>query len=874
MLTRILSLGNRAIALAGYDLDFSAIRQRSERGGSLYSFKKLSELELDIEDNVECKKFLSSYFGHIFGQVEYVHELARIRSSFGSYEVLPLFQPDASCSIRLKCPLGAPCRLVELWDMQIEVLQQIMAKDQLQVGGVIVDSFLDFEGAPAQSEGASMSILVRARAVNGLSKELDTGYCIIAKTSLSRYQAKESNPELLEMSYHLDLVGITGLSDVMGETPMCDPSAFLLRLTSQTMLAGLKANRASSLAKTVYNRDFFAVRDRMDGHEDVFNFKTARAQAIDYEAERRKGLQEHVVLAFGEIRRVDCMRGRTKENNDACAFKAHVAHVPASLPTVVASEEVLLPPRQGSFYIVLRPRSDEERAAMEHVYCVPEAIGRMLECKLVLERRLCYRRGEAVVKNLYKVACEGLRVTSASGIYCVGPRTLTALNLCCGNRLCEVALVRLKVDYGRRALDDRRNNYKRAPNRQFVAVRDRSDGHDSVFAFKRGRNILINPYSERRWAQPSHSALAYGEIKTVYRMAEAGAFCIVLTCPMSASCDAIYMFVRQLWSLKRILDLDMLESPGAIAVSWFDRSQEDPRMRRRTGSFYVTIRSENETEASEYEQIFITDNPVGKMVECLLGFERRHIGTSKMISKAYELNVIQSTIHQSNCGCLPSRAADYAGRMALATVEYGRDFAAVREGSYPGGSEFYFAEEKGTSTESEIRDGLVFRVNILGTCTSGPSCDVICVKIRPPSDTNCEGYNAYWNQLEQLRRIIGVDYDNGSTQPVGGSWFDASRDFKGWGPEENCFYVFVRDTRDGRTERLKSLKTGTCVAFCGTMSRLDEDAENTRNYYIWALEFLTGQFPSRRERAWAAVAFRKKVIIGIERETFLGGLAQ
>jgi len=97
---------------------------------------------------------------------------------------------------------------------------------------------------------------------------------------------------------------------------MCDPSAFLLRLTSQTMLARLKANRASSLAKTVYNRDFFAVRDRTDGHEDVFNFKTARAQAIDYEAERRKGLQEHVVLAFGEIRRVYRMvcgfRGRGK----------------------------------------------------------------------------------------------------------------------------------------------------------------------------------------------------------------------------------------------------------------------------------------------------------------------------------------------------------------------------------------------------------------------------------------------------------------------------------------------------------------------------------------------------------------------------------
>ncbi|KAJ7017929.1 hypothetical protein C8F04DRAFT_1199709 [Mycena alexandri] len=194
---------------------------------------------------------------------------------------------------------------------------------------------------------------------------------------------------------------------------------------------------------------------------------------------------------------------------------------------------------------------------------------------------------------------------------------------------------------------------------QFVAVRDRSDGDDSVFAFKRGLNILINPYSERRWAQPSHSALAFGEIKTVYRMPEAGAFCIVLIGPMSASCDAMYMFGRQLWSLKRILDLDMLESPGVIAESWFDRSQQDPRMRPRTGSFYVILRSENDTEASEYEQIFINNNPVGKMFECLLGFQRRHLGTSDVISKAYELNVIRSTMHQRDCGCIPSRTANY-----------------------------------------------------------------------------------------------------------------------------------------------------------------------------------------------------------------------
>ncbi|KAJ7017930.1 hypothetical protein C8F04DRAFT_1199710 [Mycena alexandri] len=380
MLSRILSLGHRAVALAGYDFDFFAVRQRSERGGSLYSFKKKSELESDIEDDIKCKKFLSTYFGHIFGQVEDVRELARIHYSFGSCKVLSLFQPDESCSIRLKCPLGAPCRLVELWDMQIEVLQQIMAKDQLEFGGVIVDSFLEFEGAPAQSDDVSPSILVRARAMNGLSKELDTDYCIIGKISISRYQAKESNPEFLEMLSVNLFIRDTGLSTAISVVSLsfstCPSDA------DQIMLAKLKANRVSSLAKTVYNRDFFAVRDRTDGDEDVYNFKAARAQ-------RSRESPTLILLSKANETyyiRLACPKDATCDGTNVFRMQLR------TLKIILEVDEMDL--------IVLRPKSHEERTAMEHEYCVPEAIGRMLECKLVLERRLRYRRGEAMVKRL------------------------------------------------------------------------------------------------------------------------------------------------------------------------------------------------------------------------------------------------------------------------------------------------------------------------------------------------------------------------------------------------------------------------------------------------------------------------------------------
>ncbi|KAJ7038521.1 hypothetical protein C8F04DRAFT_1179540 [Mycena alexandri] len=89
-----------------------------------------------------------------------------------------------------------------------------------------------------------------------------------------------------------------------------------------------------------------------------------------------------------------------------------------------------------------------------------------------------------------------------------------------------------------------------------------------------------------------------------------------------------------------------------------------------------------------------------------------------------------------------------------------------------------------------------------------------------------------------------------------------STDFEGWGPQSECFYVH---TLCQRTNRLLALAPGTCAAFCSTMARLDVDAlaEGTRvnmpqpfsnyvsyrlqNYYIWALEFLPGEFPKRSE---------------------------
>ncbi|KAJ7020670.1 hypothetical protein C8F04DRAFT_1196419 [Mycena alexandri] len=549
MFSRMLSLGNRAVALAAYDIDFTAVRQRSEREGSLYSFKKLPELELDVEDDTECRKFLWNYVGHIFGQVEEV--------------------------------------LVELWDMQIEVLRSIMAKDQLQFGGIIVDSFLDPE---AQSDDFSTSILVRGRAMNGLIEELGTNSCFVGKVLLSRYHTKESTPELLEMSYCLDLVGCEIRSSVdfaitapgYSYPPICYPCALVIRSTSITMLGRLKANRVSSLAKTVYNRDFYAVRDRTDGQQDVYNFKAARAQEIDHEAERKNELREHVVSAFGEIRRVYCVANETYYIRLACPKDATCDGINVfrmqlrTLRIIIAVDEADL--------IVLRPRSNEERTAMERLYCVPEAIGEMLECKLVLERRLHYQRGEAVVKG-YELSVVETRICDSDEIarinegYECDIRLGSACRICTKRKHLEKAgrLALAAVEYGVDFSAIGQMSGADAEDFLFVELTPSVAFSDYRFGPCPRVNILIgqlNYISEPHWIEGHGCSI----------------ICLRIRGFANGSCEEKRIYRKQLRQLRQILDADG-GTENNDAESWFDMSSCCGEWSRRDDCFYVMLKN-------------------------------------------------------------------------------------------------------------------------------------------------------------------------------------------------------------------------------------------------------------------------------------------
>ncbi|KAJ7026515.1 hypothetical protein C8F04DRAFT_1238614 [Mycena alexandri] len=653
MFSRMLSLGNRAVALAAYDVDFAAVPQRSEQEGSLYSFKKLSELELDVEDDTECRKFLWNYV--VF------------RAPFEDAVEKPIHAGDgyharAVCDFAVHCIViatGLPTRGSRGWvspgtgtrrdpsspgatypknnQLSMSFCMRALAglhgsrvtrqpaprlqpfgsceslgdainstKDFISLlgmwGGVIVDSFLDLE---AQSDGFSTSILVRARAMNGLIEELGTNSCFVGTVLLSRYHTKESTPELLEMSYGLDLVGCEIRSSVdfpitapgYSYPPMCYPYALVFHSTSISMLGRLKANRVSSLAKRVYNnRDFFAVRDRTDGHQDVYNFKAGRAQAIDHEAERKNELREHVVSAFGEIRSVYCVDA-TCDGINVFRMQLRTLRIIIEVDEAdlqqpgdvidswfsVANEDIFLPPKQGSFYIVLRPRCNAERTAMERLYSVPEAIGRMLECKLVLERRLHYQRGEAVVKG-YELTviemrlCDSDEIARISEGYACDIKNLYKAEYEKPRQAGRLALA--AVEYG---VD-------------FEAVREMSTAEETKFLF-----VVDLWRGQLRWLSATtdlHRKLNYISEPVYQRWIDvhdsSRIVCLRIWGFATGSCEGKRVYRQQLHQLRKEV---------SVAESWFDMSSYCRAWEKRDDCFYVMPKDPRPERITRFEAI-------------------------------------------------------------------------------------------------------------------------------------------------------------------------------------------------------------------------------------------------------------------------------
>ncbi|KAJ7042239.1 hypothetical protein C8F04DRAFT_1252216 [Mycena alexandri] len=194
-----------------------------------------------------------------------------------------------------------------------------------------------------------------------------------------------------------------------------------------------------------------------------------------------------------------------------------------------------------------------------------------------------------------------------------------------------------------------------------------------------------------------------------------------------------------------------------------------------------------------------------------------------------------------------------AGHLSLTAVEYGTHFAAVRQGTCIGGSEYLFIENSSLSPYPEYRGTLSVRISILVgeiafvseslPCSLDSDFQVLCIKIKAPANCASEGLKVYEDQLQRLEKIIRGDAHGAET--VGDSWFDMRTHFVNCGPEPGCFYVLLRDNGGERIDRVRGFAPGTTVAFCCTMRRTDRDIDTSRNYYMYGIDFQEGDFPEK-----------------------------
>ncbi|KAJ7036745.1 hypothetical protein C8F04DRAFT_1181091 [Mycena alexandri] len=867
--------------------DFAPTRDRSDGKFDVFTYKFL---ETEVEATAYTRGELEPLWMTAFGEVESAER-------------------GSSAYIKFRCPKNVKCSVKQVYKQQIARLSDLLSEENSELGGGVVSSWFKDDATP---EDDCFYISVDdIDPPEWYCEALSPGDLLVAWVGIQRKDCPRPTGDL-GREYKLNALYFESVLANTVDGAAAEYKPLNANLTLTIMLARMLANGPATVALAEYDKDFVAIRQASIDGGSLFAFKAMpeRDQGDDYGT--KASLRTYVGSVFGEVANIYtvsdglCILQFKLPSNATCALTELWDKQWGVLGSILSQDEAFTCGNVGSSFfdysavfpsMFPAPGSFYVRAQWSH------GMRRRLTSNKFVIARVAFLRfhndgdgGGHGKGGIITWSCAGSRrnesVTSLPGDPPIHATTMSEWTAGFAPVRGPHFIAFPSTSMLRKIRDDPAGSLALAKYQEdFVAVRRQSEGKECVFSFQDCRDMLLNPDSDRRWAQPRHSSLAYGEIKKVYRMREEGKFCILLTCPTNGTCDAMDMFQKQLRSLKKILDMDKLEMVPVfilllriVARSDAEYSQGTSwcrgltafRRTRACASGRVLLCADTPWEANEYEDMFFRNDPVGKLLECRLWIKRSQASVGEVIEKAYEINVFASTLHREDCGCVPEKGANYVCdmpegstcRMALGAVEYGVDFAAIREGSYPGGSEFYFAEDERLSTMSDIQGGLGLRINIVvgeiekisgvATCSLGPACDVLCVKIKPPSNSNCEGYGAYFMQLEQLRKILNVDFDNGATRPVGVSWFDASREFEGWGPQKDCFYVriilvsravtyfpqvFVRDTMDDRTDRLVSLQPGTCVAFCGTMSRLDEEMDNTRNYFIWALEFLPGEFP-------------------------------
>ncbi|KAJ7459321.1 hypothetical protein FB451DRAFT_1182347 [Mycena latifolia] len=188
MLARLLDYGPRALAQAKYGTDFLPTRDRSLGTGSLYVYKKLPED--DDGGRYGQKARLWSYMAVVFGEID---EVMSLDSSAETY-------------LCLKCPSKATCEVSRLFDNQWKVLQDVLDKEEADMGGRSTVTWFDCARINAVLEAVPSQFYVMGDTTPGMKRRLKKGLEVTMKVWLQRHDTRSEADGVLNRAYTLDLM--------------------------------------------------------------------------------------------------------------------------------------------------------------------------------------------------------------------------------------------------------------------------------------------------------------------------------------------------------------------------------------------------------------------------------------------------------------------------------------------------------------------------------------------------------------------------------------------------------------------------------------------------------------------------------------------
>ncbi|KAJ7633393.1 hypothetical protein DFH06DRAFT_1140109 [Mycena polygramma] len=203
----------------------------------------------------------------------------------------------------------------------------------------------------------------------------------------------------------------------------------------------------------------------------------------------------------------------------------------------------------------------------------------------------------------------------------------------------------------------------------------------------------------------------------------------------------------------------------------------------------------------------------------------------------------------------------FANTMAFIDARYHIDYDAVRVQDLDGGSLFRFFDVNAAAryhwdasqdrrlyrpARNNMLYGEVDYVSGVTSCTFGgePARDMICVRVREPTNATCEGRRIYAEQLKRLREILASDARDMGGE-VAASWFDLSTISDPWSEMPGCIYngeyitylqqfITHHTAGDAGTERILEFETGMKLFVMSRIERMDivKEGRNSRRYCI------------------------------------------